>query len=97
MNLDILKEIKDGWTNLIWPNDQIEKMAEERAQVCASCPHADPLFPFIKKLSDEEAKAKGKTTEIIRGLGCKKCGCVLSAKTRSPLSECPEKLWPTHE
>lgn len=93
MNLDILKQIKEGWTNVVFENPYIEEVAEERAKVCSSCEFADPIFPFIKTLSPEEAQKENKKSKIIRDLGCTKCGCFLVAKTRSPLSQCPEKKW----
>ncbi len=30
-------EIKDGWTNWIWKNDEVEKIAKARALHCAAC------------------------------------------------------------
>lgn len=35
--VSILKEIYDGWKNLAFPNDEVEKMAKERIEVCAEC------------------------------------------------------------
>ncbi len=37
-SLDKLKEIKEGWENYIFPNPEVEKIAEQRAVICASCP-----------------------------------------------------------
>jgi len=33
-----LKEILDGWWNVAWPSEAVEKMAEHRAIVCSQCP-----------------------------------------------------------
>ena len=30
-------EILSGWTNWIWKNAEIEKLAHERAEICAKC------------------------------------------------------------
>ncbi len=34
---DKYNEIKDGWKNYIFPNPEVEKIAEQRAVICASC------------------------------------------------------------
>lgn len=34
-----------------------------------------------------------KACEFGQGSYCEKCGCPLKAKTKSIISECPEKLW----
>lgn len=33
-----LRQIYQGWKNLIFENPEIEKLAKERALVCAKCP-----------------------------------------------------------
>lgn len=30
-------EIVEGWTNWIWKNEEVEKVAQERAAICAGC------------------------------------------------------------
>mgnify|MGYP006921381677 CR=1 FL=1 len=87
MNLRILKEIVSGHKNFIFPSKEIEELANVRAEICASCEHADPNHPFKKFIPEE------KRIEIIKGLGCKLCGCPLSAKTRSVMSTCPKDKW----
>ena len=84
--IEILKQIIEGFKNYNFPSEESEKIAMERAAVCASCEFANPNHPFRKLLDDNRI-------ETINGLGCKKCGCLLSAKTRSPLSSCPENKW----
>lgn len=32
-----LKEILNGWTNVIWEKPEVEKMAMDRAIICADC------------------------------------------------------------
>lgn len=32
-----LKEILNGWTNVIWEKPEVEKMAMDRAIVCSTC------------------------------------------------------------
>jgi len=35
--LEKLKLIKEGWGNLIWENEEVEKVANMRAVICAGC------------------------------------------------------------
>ncbi len=32
------KEIVDGWRYVVFPNQEVEKVALERAKVCGTCP-----------------------------------------------------------
>jgi hypothetical protein len=36
--LSKLKDILDGWYNVVWPSEAIEKEAERRAVICSQCP-----------------------------------------------------------
>lgn len=86
MNPEILTQIKDGWKNYIFKLKDQEEMATIRAKICAGCEHANPKFIFQAFMPD-------KTLKDIEGLGCDKCRCPLSAKVRSPLTNCPEDKW----
>lgn len=86
-NLSKLNSILTGWKNFIFINPQIEKLAKVRAEICAGCDHADIEYPFKKWIPEE------KRIEIIKGLGCDKCGCPLLSKLRSPLEKCPLDKW----
>lgn len=88
--IKILSEIYEGFKNYNFPTEDIEKEAMRRASICSACPHANPEHPFKKLLDDNRI-------EMIKGLGCDKCGCLLSAKTRSPLSKCPIGKWEKNE
>ncbi len=88
--IQILSEIFQGFTNYSFPSEGIEKEARRRASICSECPHANPHRLFKKLLDDN-------SIEHIKGLGCDKCGCLLSAKVRSPLSKCPEGKWEVEE
>ena len=35
--LDKLKSIYDGWSNLIWKDKEVERIAKERAVICSEC------------------------------------------------------------
>lgn len=81
-----LRAIYDGFKNYNFPDPEIEKIAKERAEICASCPHANKNHPFKLLLDD-------KSTKNITGMGCDICHCLLSAKVRTMLTGCPEKKW----
>lgn len=87
MNTEIFESIVVGFKNYAFKSPEIEEMAKQRAEKCAACPHANPKYIF-KALRDRKL-------EMIEGLACNICGCLLSAKTRSPLESCPDnpKRW----
>jgi ribosomal protein L37E len=78
------ERIFNGWYNLLTKDKVAEKVAEERAQICARCPFAveKTLLIFVKDDLEE-----------IEGMACERCGCPLSAKLRSINEKCPENLW----
>lgn len=83
------KEIYDGWSAYSGFNNMTtveEKIAEDRAKICGSCPFAIESG-LIKLLMPD------KTHTEIQGFKCSKCGCPLSTKIRSITSQCPEKKW----
>lgn len=79
-----LKSILTGIKNAHVENPEIEKRAEKRAKLCAECPHANPEHPFKAFIVPENRIME------IKNMGCDLCGCLLSAKVRSPLERCPD-------
>lgn len=83
-----IKEIKEGFTNLFkdkldWLDPEIKKEATTRYRHCISCTlRVDNSCSPIKHGKNIE------TGKIVFG-----CGCVLSAKVRSPKSKCPLGKW----
>ena len=79
----MLKEILSGWRNYLNKSEVTETTARQRAEICASCPHAKQgkLLTFIKD-----------TLKEVEGAYCDKCGCPLSAKVRSN-DICPIHKW----
>lgn len=77
-------EIGSGWYNYLNPQDEIEKIAKERAKHCNSCPERKKET-YLRFIKDDIKTAKGHL--------CKLCGCPLSMKVRSLKSNCPKKLW----
>jgi hypothetical protein len=85
--LSNFKGIVSGFKNYAFPSIEMEKKAVQRAKICSQCPECDPNHSFKKLLGD------GETIEEIKGMGCKACGCLLSAKTRQLFSACPQGRW----
>ena len=83
-----LKEIFDGWGNLVKDkfgilNEEIKIMAQIRLEQCHICSMRSG------NVCDPTKKIKHIVTEqMVSG-----CGCSLSAKTLSPDSECPAGKW----
>lgn len=76
------KGIMQGAFNSIFVREEIEKIADERINICRECPHdsesAKKLNPDLKnKLRPDEH--------------CGLCGCNLHMKTRSLSQVCPDK------
>ena len=62
--------IYNGWKNYIFPDDNVRKIAEERANICASCEH-------MKQMN---AKVGIRLFMIWK---CSICGCPIGPKTYS--------------
>lgn len=80
-----IKNIIDGFAGLAFPNKHTEIMANNRAQICAACPHAK-AFGAYSVIIDNKTKS-------IQGMKCDLCGCALSAKVRSKNDSCPDGRW----
>lgn len=89
MNFTKLRAILQGWKNVAFESEAIEKIARNRAKICAACPNANPEYPFKQWFPEENR------IEEIKGLGCNVCGCPLSSKIRQLLETCPENRWKT--
>lgn len=79
-----LKNLVNGWTNYVFENKEIEKLAYERAEICSKCPsnlRGDILVMLNDKL------------QSIKGRYCSECGCPLSPKIRGENSECDAGKW----
>jgi len=79
-----ISDIYEGWKAYTVSDPVAEKIARERATVCAKCPKAiKGSFEVILPDSIKE----------IKGLKCSECGCPLSTATRSKEYECPIGKW----
>lgn len=79
-----LKNIINGWSNYMVEDPVVEAVALQRAKICSKC-------PFAVEMS---IKLKEKNLKNIKGMKCNRCGCPLSAKTRSLNDNCPIGKWP---
>jgi len=80
-----LGNIIAGFTNLAFPNEEVEKIAHSRAEICARCPFAMKTGVY--------SVVKDNRTVTIQGMKCTECGCNLSAKVRSIHDTCPVGKW----
>ncbi len=71
------KEIFDGFLNLVFPDTEVEVLAEKRLKICFKCP-----------IRTNNKCDKAKSLNGIKG-----CNCFLNMKTKSPSSSCPLKKW----
>ncbi len=83
-----IKEIYQGWKNYIFPNQEVEMVAKERAEICAGCVHAVKM-KYDELMPDD-------TLKKIEGYCCELCLCPLSTKTRSLESNCEINKWPNN-
>ena len=65
-----LNEIYQGWKNLLFKNEEIEPLAEERSKICFDCPIRDGDY-CSKKLGGcgcyLEAKIRSKDSKCPKG------------------------------
>lgn len=54
-NLDKLKNLVDGWTNVFITDEEVETVAEQRMAICQQCPHKKAI---VCGLCDCPLKAK---------------------------------------
>lgn len=79
-----LKQIYEGWKNYVFLNEEVEKAARVKADICSKCPNAveDKWFDLVDERIEE-----------LSGLKCKLCDCPLSTLTRSKDKKCKIKRW----
>lgn len=80
-----VKDIVNGWKNYMIEDPVVDKVAEERAKVCAACPEAKSGI-FTALLKDYKL-------EEIEGKYCGICKCPLSSSVRSESKKCPLDKW----
>jgi hypothetical protein len=87
MKLNI-KHILEGLKNSIFVKEEIEKIANERYEVCSSCPKNSKVIK--EKGSDSPGPYY---SEIRPDEHCTICACNIHAKVRSLHTECPIDKW----
>lgn len=81
-----LRNILEGWKGYAFPDEDTEKEAKKRAEICAQCDSAKPVDGMDRVLPDPDNKQA-------EGMKCVECGCPLSSKLRAMDEECPLKKW----
>ena len=72
-----LKQIVQGYNNWIFPDKKTEDLAVHRLAICKECPE----------------RSDAQNSLISTFSSCKKCGCMLQAKTRAEQAQCPLLKW----
>lgn len=88
MNFKI-KHILEGIKNTIFVQEEVEKIADYRNEICSICPKnsANSDKPFFDP---------GKYHSTVRpDVHCTICACNLHAKVRSLHTNCPIDRWPS--
>lgn len=79
-----LLNIIDGWKNYTFPSPEVEKIATQRAEVCAQCPHAKfEMFVDVIEFRAVE----------MHGYVCGECKCPITKAVRSMDYSCPINKW----
>lgn len=79
------KGLMEGAWNSMFVKQSVEKISQERTQICEGCSHN----------SDHQKKYNNYKT-FRPDFHCTVCGCDLHMKTRSMSSECPMNKWQAH-
>lgn len=81
MKIDFKGLLEGAW-NSVFVKENIEKIAEERLEICKGCSH-----------NSDHAKKFNNYKTIRPDFHCTLCGCDLHMKTRCLSCECPIKKW----
>lgn len=82
-----VKHILEGITNSIFVKEEVEKIANQRKEICNVCPKNS-------ENSDKEFFDPGKYYSTKRpDVHCTSCACNLHAKLRSLHTSCPIEKW----
>lgn len=79
------RAIVKGWANYLFPNEEIEKRAHERALICGKCPHSKK-GTYQRLMSDY-------TLKDVQGMMCDVCKCPLSTLLRQNEKQCELNKW----
>lgn len=78
-----IKGILEGAWNSIFIKEEIEKVANERQEICKGC-----------SMNSDHAKRFNKYKTFRPDYHCVSCGCNIIMKTRSMAEHCPLDKWP---
>lgn len=82
-----IKHILEGITNSVFVKEEVEKIAQERYEICKTCPKNSSN-------KDKENFDPGKYYSTLRpDEHCSVCACNLHAKVRSLHTSCPLDKW----
>jgi hypothetical protein len=92
-----IKHIIEGIANSVFVKEEVEKIANERHEICKICPKNSKV---IRKIIDETENGFVPTiepgpyySEIRPDEHCSMCACNIHAKVRSLHTSCPINKW----
>lgn len=88
MDLSEIPKIFSGFKNLLFPNEEIESIAEEKLKRCFTCSLREGDFCTKQREAEVSKDFSYNGTERKKGQLVKGCGCSLKLKVRST-SQCP--------
>jgi len=93
--LDKLTDILSGLKNYVFKDKKIEKLAKERAEICAGCYLNDNGICSKKKQKRAVKSFIYNGNTRVKGRYYNGCGCALEVKVRSntPTNVCPTGEW----
>lgn len=88
MELQDIPKIFQGFKNLIFKDEKIESVAEERLKKCFECPLRDQYECSSAKTAQATKDFTYNSEKRKAGVEYKGCGCIIKIKVRST-SQCP--------
>lgn len=89
-----IKHIIEGITNSIFVKEEVEKIADERYEICKVCPKNSKVIKTQRAEPASEALEPGPYySEIRPDEHCSMCACNIHAKVRSLHTHCPIDKW----
>lgn len=88
-----IKHIIEGIANSIFVKEEVEKIAEERYEICKVCPKNSKVIKEGRKDPSVVTEAGPYYSESRPDEHCSMCACNIHAKIRSLHTHCPINKW----
>jgi hypothetical protein len=88
-----IKHIIEGITNSVFVKEEVEKIANQRYEICSTCPKNSKVIKEDRKDPEKVTEAGPYYSEIRLDEHCSMCACNIHAKVRSLHTDCPIGKW----